>query len=376
MLTREDVTLLAERAMLGALLVDPAPFRELDAWVRGTDFSEPWHRQVWISMREAHVAAAPTDTVSLGMRMVQRYGPRIADLPRLHLLLHDAPQDPDPRPHARIVVDAGVRRDVDGQGVLLRATALEASMSHEGRPLRSALRIAGAAVLIACERWADANGEVTDHLTAQIPARLRAGADDLELRRAADKFVADYPGIDLTEVGRDEQRLVANLATHPTAISPTVAWMRPDQLTNRPWATVYSALAELAAGGQTIDPTMVAMATVRIARDTGVAPSLPALMNSVDYERTSVPGHLRQIVAGDHLRLAAAQGTEALHQGATSPDVPIVDLLQTATALLHRMQHLSTALPDQIDVGPRGRRGAWQIDPPAAGPISEGPAAG
>lgn len=376
MLTREDVTLLAERAMLGALLVDPAPLRELDAWVRGTDFSEPWHRQVWISMREAHVAGAPTDALSLGMRMLQRYGPRIADLPRLHLLLHDAPQDPDPRPHARIVVDAGVRRDVDGQGILLRATALEASMSHEGRPLRSALRIAGAAVLIACERWADANGEVTDRLTAQIPARLRAGADDLELRRAADKFVADYPGIDLTEVGRDEQRLVANLATHPTAISPTVAWIRPDQLTNRPWATVYSALAELAAGGQTIDPTMVAMATVRIAHDTGVAPSLPALMNSVDYERTSVPGHLRQIVAGDHLRLAAAQGTEALHQGATSPDVPIVDLLQTATALLHRMQHLSTALPDQIDVGPLGRRRAWQIDPPATGPISEGPAAG
>ena len=375
MLTREDVTLMAERAMLGALLVDPAPFRELDAWVRGTDITEPWHRQVWVSMREAHLAASPADAVSLGMHMLHRYGPRVADLPRLHLLLHDAPRDPDPRPHARIVVDAGVRRDVDGQGILLRATALEAAMSHEGRPLRSALRIAGAAVLIACERWADANGEVTERLTDQLPARLRAGADDLELRRVADKFVADYPGIDLAEVGRDEQRLVASLATHPTAISPTVAWMRPDQVTNRPWATVYSALAQLAAGGRTIAPTTVAMATVRIARDSGVAPSLPALINTIENERASVPGHLRQVVAGDHLRLVAAQGTEALHEGVTSPDVPIADLLQTATALLHRMQHLSSALPDQIDVGVRGRRGAWQIDPPAAGPTREGPAA-
>ena len=376
MLTREDVTLLAERAMLGALLVDQAPFRELDAWVRGTDFTEPWHRQVWISMREAHLAGAPTDAVSLGMHMLQRYGPRIADLPRLHMLLHDAPQDPDPRPHARIVVDAGVRCDVDGQCILLRATALEASMSHEGRPLRSALRIAGAAVLIACERWADANGEVTDHLTAQIPARLRAGADDRELRRAAGKFIADYPGIDPVRVADNEQRLVACLASHPTAISPTVAWMRPDQLTNRPWAAVYAGMAQLAAAGHSIDRSSIALATAQIGRATGAAPDVDALTDGIEAERASVPGHLRQVVAGDHLRLTAAQGTAALHDGATSFDVPVVDLLETATALLHRMQHLSTALPDQIDVGPRGRRGAWQIDPPAAGPISEGPAAG
>lgn len=376
MLTRDDVTLLAERAMLGALLVEPSPFRELDGWVRGTDFTEPWHRHVWVSMREGHVAGAPMDTVSLGTRMLQRYGPRIADLPRLHMLLHEAPDDPDPRTHARIVVESGVRRDVDGQGILLRATALEASMSHEGRPLRSALRIAGAAVLIACERWVDANGEVNDHLTAQIPARLRAGADDLELRRAADKFISDYPGIDPAEVGRNEQRLVACLATHPTAISPTVAWMRPDQLTNRRWAAVYSALAQLAAGGHSIDQSTIALATAQVGRATGTAPELDALIDGIEGERWSVPGHLRQVVAGDHLRLAAAQGTAALHEGATSLDVPVVDLLQTATALLHRMQHLSTALPDQIDVGPRGRRGAWQMDPPAAGPVSEGPAAG
>lgn len=376
MVTHDDATLLAERALLGSLLVDPRPFHDLERFVRGTDFTDPWHRHVWVAMREAAAAGTPIDTLALGHQMLHKLGGRIADLPRLHLLLHDAPAKPDPLPHARHVVESGVRREIDGQGVLLRATALEGSMSHEGRRVRAALRISGAAVLIAGERWADAIGDPTDNLAARLPARLRAGAEDLDLRRAADKFVGDYPGVERSEVIGHEQRLVASLVHHPTAISPTVAWMRPDQLVNRPWATVYSALAQMAVAGNHIDHATVALETSRVGRATGAAPGLPALLDTIEAERGSVPGHLRQLVAGDHLRMVASNGAAALHDGATSPDLPVSDLLQTATAVLHRMDHLSTAFPDQIDVGQYGRRGSLGIDPPTAGPAIEGPAAG
>ena len=376
MLTHDDVTLLAERSLLGCLLVDATPFRAIDGYVRASDFTDPWHRHVWVAMREAAAAGAPMDTLALGTHMLRKLGGRVADLPRLHLLLHDAPTRPDPVPHARHVVESGVRREIAGQGVLLRATALEGSMWHEGGRVRAALRISGAAVIIAGERWADANGHTTDGLSATIPARLRAGAEDLELRRAAGKFLGDYPGVDRAEVCLHEQRLVASLVNHPTAISPTVAWMRPDQLINRPWATVYSALAQMAASGHHIDQTTVALETARVGRVTGSAPGLPAMLDAIEGERHSVPGHLRQFVAGDHLRVVAVQGAAALRDEAASPDTQVVELLETATAVLQRMDRLSTAFPDQIDVGPQARRGSLGMDPPTAPPAIEGPAAG
>lgn len=375
MLSHDDITPLAERSLLGGLMVDGRTFGELQRFVRGTDFADPWHRHVWVAMREAAVAGEPIDALTIGQSLLRRHGGRIADLPRLHQLYADAPAKPDPLPHARHVVDAGLRREIDGQGVLLRAGALEGAMSHEGRRVRAALRICGAAMLIAGERWADANGEPTDGLAERIPSRLRAGAEDLELRRVADKFVAEYPGPERADVIENERRLVASLVHHPTAIGPTADWLRPDQLVNLPWATVYAALTRMAAVGSHIDHTTVALATESLGRVRGAAPELGELISVVDAARGSIPGHLRQAVAGDHLRLAAAAGAAALHRGVESPEVPMVDLLETATTVLQRMDRLSSAFPDRIDVGRSGGRWQLGIDPPQAGPAIEGPAA-
>lgn len=346
MIRTDDVALLASKAMLGGLLLDPAHVGQVNGWLRAQDLVDPWHRRVWTLIREAYAEGTTLDAIGLGGRMLERHGPKMAELWRIHDLLAAVPKDPDARPHARILVDLGVRREIAGQGVLIEASALAAATNTEAHPLRATLRVVGAAFLIAGERWAEAHGEPTDHLYAQLPTQLVAGAGDLELRRAADKFLTGGPSLDTTQVHLNEQRLIACLATHPTAIGPTHAWLSPGRLTNRPWATVYAALGEMSDAGQWIDPVTLAMRTLRVAQQTRTAPSLSGLLNAVEAERSSVPGHLRQTVAGDQLRLLAQQGAQALRAGAANTGTRVVDLLDTATVLVQALSHIATALPD------------------------------
>ena len=376
MMRTDDVALMAEKAMLGGLLLDPAPFPVVNGWVRGQDFSDGWNRTAWALMREAHAAGTSLSATELGAKLMERLGPAKAQLVRVHDLLSAVGRNPDARPAARVMVDAGVRREIAGQGVLIEAASLEAALSHEGRPLRAALRIAGAGYLVAGERWADAHGQTTEHLADLLPAQLRAGAADLELRRAADKFLGDYPGPGREEVRLHEQRLIACLATHPTAIGPTSDWLRPDRITNREWATVYAALVQMSDAGQWIDPVTLAMTTVRLSASSNAAPSLTRLIDAIEQERSSVPGYLRQVVAGDHLRLLAATGADTLRRQAAAPETDVADLLSTATTLVQTLSHLGSVLPDRLDIGPG--RSSWGrgVDPPAAGTQHEGPVAG
>lgn len=348
MIRTDDVAHLAEQATLGGLLLEPKYFSEVNAWVRGQDFDDPWHRQVWSTLREAHTHGTELGPEVLAREMLRRCGPRLADIVRIHDLLQAVPKNPDPRPHARIVVDCGVRREIAGLGVLLEAAALAAATHFEGRPFRASMRIVGAALLVAGERWADANGETIDGLSDQIPTQLKANASDLELRRTADKFLAQSPALDADQARANEARLIACLVSHPTAIAPTQAWLRPARLTNRPWRTVYIALEELADRGQSVDVVSLATTVLRVSRRTGSAPDLADMLAAVGDETYSVPGYLRRFVAADQLRLLAHAGAHALREGAANPGAQVVDLLDTGTLLVQSLCNLASALPDSV----------------------------
>ncbi|HWB36058.1 MAG TPA: DnaB-like helicase N-terminal domain-containing protein, partial [Rugosimonospora sp.] len=119
-----DVTDLAEQATLGALLIDPAPLGQIRRWLRPGDFAGQWHEWVYTTLLERHVAGEPIDPVAVGAAMVERFGTRLADQPRLHTLLAATPHAAHAAAYARIVLDGGLRREVAGSGVLLRAGAL------------------------------------------------------------------------------------------------------------------------------------------------------------------------------------------------------------------------------------------------------------
>ncbi|QTE30058.1 DnaB-like helicase N-terminal domain-containing protein [Pengzhenrongella sicca] len=346
MIRTDDVVHLAEQATLGGLLLAPDHFVEVNRWLRGQDFADPWHRKVWTTLREAHTAGAPIAAEPVAAAMTERFGARLADIVRLHDLVRVVPKDPDPRPHAAVVVEFGARRDIATQGILLEAGAAIAARDHASRHLDAMIQIAGAAFTIAGERWEDATGQHAPTLTERMPAGLRAAAADEELRRAADKHLTAAPELTSADAKANEARLIAALASHPTAITPTSAWLAPEKVTNKPWRTVYYALTEMADGGEHIDPVSLATHVMRVARRTGTAPALIELLATVSAEESSLPRHLSRAVAGDQLRLTARVGAITLRSSAADPRVDVRWLLAQGFAVLNTMHDLAVVLPE------------------------------
>ena len=232
MIRIDDVVRLAEQATLGGLLLDPTHLDQVDTWVRGQDFTDPWQRMVWVALREARAEGRTLDAEGLAADLLGRHGARIANIVRIHDLLASVPRDPDPRPHARVVVEFGVRREIAGQGVLMEAAALSAAQRLEARPMHASMRVIGAAFLIAGERWAQANGETIDHLSDQLPTQLKASAASLELRRTADKVLTQAPAPDAGEVLANEARHLARLEEVGCNEGDAHDVIAPPQLTN------------------------------------------------------------------------------------------------------------------------------------------------
>ena len=126
---------LAEAATLGSLLLDPAQLEQLARWLRSADFADPWHAEVYTVMRERLAAREHVDPEGIGCQLLERVGPRRADLPRIAGLLHAIPVPPRPLRYAAMVLESSLRREVAGQGVLLRAAALSAALAQESRPV-------------------------------------------------------------------------------------------------------------------------------------------------------------------------------------------------------------------------------------------------
>jgi replicative DNA helicase len=341
----DDVVHLAEQATLGGLLLAPDHFAEVNRWIRGQDFADPWHRKVWTTLREAHVAGTPIGAEPVAAAMVERFGTRQADIVRVHDLLQATPKDPDPRPHARVVVEFGARREIAAQGVLLEVGAACAARDHESRHLKSLIQIVAAALALAGERWDDAIGRAAPSVTELLPVSLRAAAADQELRRAADKRLGYLPEPSSSDAAVNEARLIAALASHPTAIAPTAAWLTPESVTNAPWRTVYQALIAMSDGGEHIDPVSLATRAMRGARTSGRAPDLAELLDGISAEAASVPGHLSRVVAGDQLRRTARDGARTLRRGAADPRADLDDVLGQAATILRSMNDLAAVLP-------------------------------
>ncbi len=383
MIRTDDVVRLAEQATLGSLLVNPDHTAEITAWLRGQDFTDPWHRQVWTLLREAHTAGTPLDAIGLGAALRERLAPHQVQLVRVHDLLRAAPAKADARPSARVVVDHGVRREVASQTVLLEAAALAAATNLEAKAITSASRVVGAAVLLAAERWADSRGLDTPRIADRLPAQVRAAGRDTDLRLAADRYLSCHTAPDPAAVAVHEARLVACLVTHPTAIAPTIAWLEPQQLTNPTWRAVYAALGDLAATGGDVDLVTLSAQILRSAKRHGPGPDLEVLLRGVDAETASLPGHLRKVVAGDQLRATAATGALLLRTTAEDPTTAVPELLDEAHVVLERLRHLATVLP-QDAAHPSGAsrlrivhtRDRDTPRPPQQPPGHEGPAAG
>lgn len=347
---------LAERATLGALLLDPDLPAQVAGWLRAEDFDDPWHRHVYAAVRELHLAHRAPDAATVATALVHRHGYRVADQPRILDVLHAVPIRPRPTHYAAIVLEASLRRQVAGHGVLLEAAALAAALDSRPAVLNAVTAQVDATVEQAQTRWAIAT-RTTGTTRVPLPAPPD-GRAVLPSALGADRLLSRHPIPDPDSVQRREADLIAALVARPEHLPAVEAWLPPDAVTSPTWRPVYTALVDLHATGTPIDVVTTAWHTARNENHAGTGPELRALDELVTYAAALDPVHAATLVAADQLRLTAHRTADALRADAANSGLDVRDLLDTT--LLHTRALRSAAL---------------HLDPRAPTPDGEGLAA-
>ncbi|WP_448060623.1 DnaB-like helicase N-terminal domain-containing protein [Cellulomonas hominis] len=345
MIGRDDAVELAEQAALGSLLYVPEATADVGTWLRPADFADMWHAHVYRVIHEHHVAGKPLDASDLGSQMLGDLGPRRANIVRVHDLLAAAPVAPQPAVYARMVLDAGLRREIAGLGVLLRAGALQSALSGGPAPVVNSSALVDAGLDSCARRWSLATGEPSGR--TEPPVHLRAALSGRDLRLSADKYLRQHPRRDLVDEHAHEAALVGSLIAHPHAIGAVAAWLPPGHVVTPIWRTVYAATVELSELRQPVDLVTVAAATRRLGQHQP-SPSLPDLRAAVETGRLADPRVAAGDVAADQIQRIADNGAGQLIAGANNPGLHIGDLVDTGHIVTDALRRIACELPHAL----------------------------
>ncbi|HEY3547797.1 MAG TPA: DnaB-like helicase N-terminal domain-containing protein [Propionicimonas sp.] len=361
----EDTVLAAEQATLGALLLNRPGIPLIARWLRPTDFNDPWHGQVWSALAERAAAGQPVDVEAMSQAMVERLGERLGQRLRVFDLLHTVPMHCRPATYAPMVLEASLRREIAGQGVVLRAGALQSTLSDSAGPVASACLMVSAALDSVASRWADAHHR--DRPLAVTPTPLHPAGHTREFRTGADKFLGDRPARDPQADQEQVVALIGTLIAHPAVILEVAHWLTPGQVGDPGWRAVFTAAINLAAQGEDVDAVTVAWATQAIAQYGVQVPGVREIREVVDAGWLDHPGRLARVVAGQQICTMAERGASHLIDSSEDPALDISDLLERAGLVLNGLRRAATGL------SPGSGWLANITDPPEA---TRGPVAG
>lgn len=344
MITADDAAHLAEQATLGALLLAPDKVAAVAGWLRKGDFNDAWHHEVYALICENHRAGVPVEATTVGHQLVERLGPERGAVIRVHDLLQAAPSQPDACVYGRFVLEAGLRREIAGQGVLLEAGALQSAMNGESVPMLATCSLVNAGLTGAQRRWATAAGALEEP-AAQSSFPAPSPRRSWDLRMGADKLLRTHPERNKAREQANEIHLIGTLIAHPDAIRDVAAWLPPTHVAAPMWRTVYAAIVSLENAGEPVDLVTTTWATRKLAYHDQPCPPLAALRDAVEGGRFETPRFAAAAVGGDQLRRIAENGTRQLTAGAGNPAVTIEELLETARAVSGALSRTAFALP-------------------------------
>jgi len=349
MIRPDEVTRLAEQALLGSLILDPQPLASTRRWLRPGDFADPRHGTVFSLLCERDTAGDPIDPMTVAGALVGRLqgaSPGVV----VHDLLQAVPAAPNATTYGRIVVEAGLRREVAGVGILLRAGALQSALSRESVPMSSTCALVDAALdSVAC-RWAAATG-ARESAQDRTPIQLRPALRNPGLRLGADKLLQNHPDRDTAIEGAHEALLVGALITHPREVTAVGAHLPPQRISSPLWRTAYGAMLELAELRQPVDVVTVAAATARLCHHGQPAPTLTELQQAVDAGRHAPVREVERTVWIDQLRRIADHGAEQLMTGAANPGLRVEDLVDTGHLITTALRDGAGMLDDRREAG-------------------------
>jgi replicative DNA helicase len=348
---------LAERALLGTLLLRPAQRTGVVGWLLADDFADPWHRDVYAAIA---TDASPGSVTETYRRFAAASGPRRSPVARFATLIQSAPDRPVARCYAAMVLEASIRRQVAGLGVLLEAAAVRAaSTAWSGREPLEVLR---ERLVSAERRWHTAQHPQT----AQITGELAAPSVDALLGAA--RLVAATPPPDPARVRDAESCVLAAILIDPRCLPGIAGRIRPGLFADQRHRACYEAILDLAERGEPIDVVTVAWQQHHDRELHGPGLTVEDLAGLVAFAPPGSPTYLTNQLATVAARRIAADAAEQLRGLAYRPGLDVEDLLFTAR--LHAM-----SVRDVIDstgryepvaaAGARAVTASTRLTPPA-----------
>jgi replicative DNA helicase len=244
----------AERALLGAVLLDPAGQQRALDLVKPADMCRPWNAQVREAMQRARDRGALPDPLEVYRELQNDPDllPKVArDAVPLAELMEAAPRARHAPAYAVMVVESGIRNRLCIAGCRM----VQASETGE---LEAAWRVA-----------AQAHNEV-DASTARwlaVPAPLRR-----ELRgqtvaattlQGSQRAEAQIPRPRGEESIAASGKAVRDLAAAPARLAAVRPWLRPEHFARPEDGALYAVMRDMDAAGMPVDPVTIAWEAAR-----------------------------------------------------------------------------------------------------------------
>jgi replicative DNA helicase len=300
----------AERALLGAILLDPAGQEHVHDFVQPADYLRPWHAQVHEAIGRARRQGALPSAQEVYAELradpdlpteVALDGVLVADL------MSAAPRASHAPAYAVAVVENGIRQRLWIAGSRVRQAASSGDLHYaldQARVARQEIRACAA-------RWTG----LPEHWRHELP-RPAAG----QARQAA----AWRPrGPEAEAAGA---RLLRELAADPGQFARISDWLRPEHFTRPRHGQVYAVIGEMATAGLPAD-------AVTISREAARCSVRIPCSELTGGTGALAEGSARQLYARAVLAQVSQAGTD-LQTGAASPHSSVSGLLDLAARRL------------------------------------------
>ena len=247
----------AERALLGAVLLDPAGQQRVLDQVVPEDMRRPWHGQVLEAMRRVRVRGGLPEPMAVYQELQND-----VDLPRgvaanavlVADLMEAAPQARHAPVYAAMVVEGGIRQRLRETGARMLQAGGAGSLERLQRQAALSVRD-----LEACRaRWMT----VPEHLRRASSPGERAGDSGQAGRRpvCGREDAARPEGPAAVVAG---ERALRDLTAAPGRLTLVGRWLRPGHFASAEHGEVYALMREMSAAGRAVDPVTVSWEAAR-----------------------------------------------------------------------------------------------------------------
>ncbi len=288
-----DYSIWAERALLGAVLLDPAGQHAVLDLVGPGDMFRPWHAQVLVAMQRVRGRGVLPDPVQVYQEL--RKDPDLpasvsADAVPLAGLMEAAPRAAHAPAYAVMVVEGGIRQRLD----LAASRMVHASgMGELDAALRQAAQVRSA--LTACQaRWLAMPG----HLRSELPASCNQGRGDTEPGGRVEAVREGLARPEGQAAEAAEARALRELAAAPSELAQVRGWLRPGHFAQAGHGELYAVMQDMDAAGHLATCLAESLSSLPMTDRGGAESSSQTILPGPGELGTVGPEPLREIRQG------------------------------------------------------------------------------